>query len=373
MAKKDYYKILGITDEEKKLRGEDFDSLLKKKWKKLALKFHPDRYAGKSEEEKKQAEEKFKEIAEAYGVLSDKEKKERYDKFGDENATFDSGFSGFSTMDFDNFFKGFGFNPFNPFDDGANFKYEKRKGKDIKLNLTVTLEEIYNHATKKFSYERNEPCSHCHGSGLGKNGRVETCPTCQGKGYIIKTSRTGFAVMQQTTTCPTCHGTGEYIVNACSYCHGTGLERKTVTKNIQIPSGCCDGAYMPLVGGGNYCERADGDIGNLIIIFKIAKHKDFDIDPNNQYDLVTLIDVPVLDCIIGEKQSVKGIDGKMHKFDINKGTTDGNVYILKGLGMPKTNGTYGDLHIYIRQKMPRTISSDELNKIYELKKSSNFK
>ena len=340
MAKKDYYKILGVKND------ASIDEI-KKAFKKLALKFHPDRYAGKSEKEKKEAEEKFKEIAEAYGVLSDKEKKEKYDKFGDENATFDSGFSGFSTMDFDNFFKGFGFNPFNPFDDGANFKYEKRKGKDIKLNLTVTLEEIYNHATKKFSYERNEPCSHCHGSGLGKNGRVETCPTC--------------------------HGTGEYIVNACSYCHGTGLERKTVTKNIQIPSGCCDGAYMPLVGGGNYCERADGDIGNLIIIFKIAKHKDFDIDPNNQYDLVTLIDVPVLDCIIGEKQSVKGIDGKMHKFDINKGTTDGNVYILKGLGMPKTNGTYGDLHIYIRQKMPRTISSDELNKIYELKKSSNFK
>lgn len=276
-------------------------------------------------------------------------------------------------MDFDNFFKGFGFNPFNPFDDGANFKYEKRKGKDIKLNLTVTLEEIYNHATKKFSYERNEPCSHCHGSGLGKNGRVETCPTCQGKGYIIKTSRTGFAVIQQTTTCPTCHGTGEHIVNACSYCHGTGLERKTVTKNIQIPSGCCDGAYMPLIGGGNYCERADGDIGNLIIIFKIAKHKDFDIDPNNQYDLVTLIDVPVLDCIIGEKQSVKGIDGKMHKFDINKRTTDGNVYVLKGLGLPRTNGTYGDLHVYIRQKMPTTITSDELKKINELRKSSNFK
>lgn len=363
MAKKDYYKILGVN--------KDADEkTIKTAFRKMAVKFHPDKYAGKSEKEKKEAEDKFKEIAEAYNVLSDKEKKERYDKFGDENATFDSGFSGFGSMNFDNFFSGFGFNPFN---EGANFKYEKHKGKNIKLKLTVTLEEIYNHAIKQFTYERSEPCSHCHGSGLGQNGRVETCPTCHGKGYTITASRTGFAILQQMTTCPTCHGTGTHIVNPCSHCHGSGLERKSITKSIQLPTGCCDNSYINLTGCGNYYERAEGDIGDLTIIFNVAKHKDFDIDSNNPYDLITLIDIPVFDCIIGEKQEVKGLDGKMHTFNINKGTTDGNVYTIKGLGLPKTNSRYGDLHVYVKQKMPTTISSDELKKINDLRKLPNFK
>ena len=240
----------------------------------------------------------------------------------------------------------------------------------LKIGFSLNEAKIYLALLEKYPLNGYEVSKY---SGVARSLVYDCLDRLVSKGYVIKTSRTGFAVMQQTTTCPTCHGTGEHIVNACSYCHGTGLERKTVTKNIQIPSGCCDGSYMPLVGGGNYCERADGDVGNLIIIFKIAKHKDFDIDPNNRYDLVTLIDVPVLDCIIGGKQSLKGLDGKIHEFDINKGTTDGNVYILKGLGLPKSNGTYGNLHVYIRQKMPKTISFDELNKIYELKKSSNFK
>lgn len=367
MAKKDYYKILGVDK-------NVTDNELKKVFRKLALKYHPDKYTGKSEKEKKEAEDKFKEIAEAYNVLSDKDKRKKYDQFGDENADFDSNFSHFGGMNINDIFRHFarqaGFDPFN---DEANFKYEKRRGKDINLHITVTLEEIYNQSLKKFTYDRYEPCKDCHGSGLGKNGSVSTCSTCHGNGYVTQTTRNSFATMMQTIVCPTCHGTGEQIVNPCSTCHGSGLVRKSVTKTINIPMGCFDGAIMPMVGGGNYCERANGDIGNLNIIFSIEKHKDFDIDPKNRYDLITLIDVPVLDCIIGKPQQVKGIDGKMHTLLINKGTTDGNMYTIKGCGMPQTVGVYGDLHVYVRQKMPLNISDEEMKLINNLMKSKNFK
>lgn len=368
MAKKDYYKILGVD--------KDADAkAIKAAYKKLALRFHPDRYAGKSEKEQKEAEEKFKEVAEAYGVLSDEEKRKRYDQFGDENIDFDSGFGGFNGMDVNDIFEhfrrraGFGFDIFN---DEANFTTQERKGKDIKLRVNVTLEEIYNQSKKVITYERYEPCKVCHGSGLGKNGRVETCPTCHGSGQVVNVSRMGYATIQQVTVCPTCNGTGKNIVNPCKSCNGSGLERKTVKRTIQIPVGCCDNAYMPLIGGGNYCERAEGNIGNLIIIFKVERHKDFEINSNNKYDLDTLIDVPVLDCIIGKQQSIKTLDGKTYKFNIKQGTTDGNTYILRGKGLPTPNGSYGDLHIYIRQKMPTNISVDDIKKIEELRKSSNF-
>lgn len=369
MAKKDYYKILGVD------KNAD-EKTIKDAYRKLALRFHPDRYAGKSEAERKKAEDKFKEVAEAYGVLSDKEKRKRYDTYGDENADFDSGFEGFSGMNINDIFEhfrrssGFGFDIFN---DGANFKTETKKGRDIKLIVPVTLEEIYNRESKTITYERFEPCKTCHGSGLGKDGHISTCPTCGGRGSVVNMTRTGFATFQQVTVCPTCGGTGQTVINPCKSCKGTGLERKTVKRKIQIPIGCTDNAYMPLVGGGNYCERASGNIGNLIIIFKVQEHQNFDIDSNNKFDLVTLKDVPVLDCIVGSEQAVKGIDGKMHRFSINRGTTDGNTYILRGCGLPTPNGGYGDLHVYIRQKMPVNINSEEMNKINELRKSSNFR
>lgn len=369
MAKKDYYEILGVD------KNADAKAI-KNAYRKKAIQYHPDKFAGKSEKEQKKAEEKFKEIAEAYGVLSDEEKRRRYDQYGDENVDFDSGFGGFNGMNINDIFEhfrrssGFGFDIFN---DEANFKTtQEKKGRDIKLIVNVTLEEIYNRVSKVITYERYEPCKTCHGSGLGKNGRIDVCPTCHGRGSIVNTTRRGFTTFQQIAPCPTCNGTGKIVTNPCKSCNGSGLERRTVKKTIQIPVGCCDNSYMPLVGGGNYCERAEGNIGNLIIIFKVEKHADFDINTNSQYDLDTLVDVPVLDCITGGTQSFKGIDGKMHKFNISKGTTDGNVYLLKGCGLPTPNGRYGDLHIYVRQKMPTTISPDELKKIDELKKSKNF-
>lgn len=366
MAKKDYYSVLGVD-------RNASENDIKRAFKKLALKWHPDRFP--DEGEKKKAEEKFKEISEAYGVLSDADKRKRYDTYGDANFEGFSGFNG--TMNADEIFQefarqaGFGFGPFG-FSHGGR-AHEVKKGQNIRLNLTITLEEIYGQKSKQFTYERYEPCEHCNGSGLGKNGKIRTCPTCNGTGHVTTRQTFGYNTVMQTVTCPDCGGSGTKIENPCPYCNGSGLVRTKVTKEIRIPKGVFDKAMIDVPGGGNYYQRGEGEIGDLTIIFNIAKHDRFDVDPNSRYDLITLIDVPVIDCILGEKQTVIGIDNREHTVELKAGTTDGNMYVLKGLGLPTQNGSYGNLHVYVRQKMPQRLSNDEIEKLKELKKSKNFK
>lgn len=368
MAKKDYYDILGVD-------RNASENDIKKAFKKLALKWHPDKFP--DEAEKKKAEEKFKEIAEAYEILSNAEKRKKYDTYGD--ANFEGSFSGFGNMSADEIFRhftqqaGFGFSPFGFGGTSARYNEPKKKGQSIRLNLRVTLEEIYRQEIKRFSYERYEPCKHCHGSGLGKNGKVATCPTCNGTGHVTTTHSFGYSTVMQTVTCPDCGGSGITMENPCPHCHGSGLARTKVNKELKIPKGVCDKAMMEIEGGGNYCERGDGENGDLTIIFNIEKHSRFNIDPDNRYNLVAVIDVPVVDCILGEKQVVLGIDNREHAVEIKPGTTDGSMYILKGLGLPLQNGSYGDLHVYVRQKMPQRLSNDEISKLKELKKCKNFK
>lgn len=365
MAKKDYYEILGVdknvTDDE-----------LKKVWKKLAVKYHPDKYADKSEEERKEAEEKFKEIAEAYDVLSDKEKRRKYD-MGDMNMEF----GGFGDMAYDDIIRNFmRMNDFDPFLNtrfgGRNYQKVK-KGSDINLKMTITLDDIYNQREKEIKCTGCQVCSHCNGTGFGENGRIDVCPRCNGTGSITNVKRNGYTVFQQITQCPDCNGTGIKVVNPCSHCHGTGLEKTKLTKKIKIPAGCFDFATYQLPNQGNPSERKDGINGDLNIVFVIDKNSPYLLDPNNVYNIITELEVPVLDCIVGEKESIKCIDGKTRVFSIEKGTTNGKTYRLKGCGMPDGNGGYGDMIVYIKQKMPTKISNDELKKINELRESKNFK
>lgn len=367
MANKDYYSILGVN-------RNASESEIKSAFRKLSLKYHPDRQVGKSESEKKEAENKFKEIAEAYSVLSDKDKKKQYDTYGSVNS---QDFSSMNTGDiFDFFRRKAGFNPFNDDDffSGFNFRHTNKKvqnkGKTIKLNVYVTVKEIYNHSYKKINYERYEPCSHCNGSGLEYGGKIDTCPQCHGSGMVMNKYRQGFAFIQQSSVCPTCHGSGKIITNPCKYCNGTGIERKNTAKTIQIPLNCLNNSYTILQNEGNYCERCDGEIGDLMIIFKVDDNMFSIIDET--YDIGTTKIVSVIDCILGGKQTIECVDGKTYNFDINVGTTDGTIYLLKGKGLLKPNGTYGNMNIKIKQVMPSYLTKSDINLLEKLKSSKTF-
>ena len=213
--RKDYYKILGITDAEKKLQGNDFVDVVKTKYRKLALKLHPDKQQGKSDKERSEAEEKFKEVSEAYDVLSDQQKRQEYD-----NPM--SGFGGFG-----------GFGGFDPFDMMSEFGFGSRnrgpiKGQNMRIKINVSLLELYNGVTRKIKYNRNGICKKCGGSGKTSNTRVEKCPHCNGTGQFV--TRNGF--VQTITTCPNCGGKGTWLVNPCTECHGNGLSVEEVELEI---------------------------------------------------------------------------------------------------------------------------------------------
>lgn len=372
MSKKDYYKVLELSDSDKRLQGKEFEDKLKKNYRKLSMKYHPDRNNNKSEKEKKEAEEKFKDCVEAYEVLSDTQKRQHYDMYGTmDGSQFNSG--GFGSMsdvmrEFMRHAGGFGF---NPFEDEPRRKYYK--GKDVKVNVTLTLEELYNGGKRDVTYNKEKACPHCKGSGLGEGGKVDKCPHCNGSGYVVRVMQHGFAVVQQQTTCPHCNGSGEAIVNPCKHCGGTGSLRDKHTITIEIPNGVVDSSYITIQGQGNHCIRSMGADGDLILIFNIKEHKDFDVSSTNIYNLVTLLEVPILECITGGECEVKGIDGKTYKTQIKPNTEQGTTIRLKGLGLRKQNGQRGDLDVLIKHKFPTTLNSEERNKIEELKQSQNFK
>lgn len=383
MAKKDYYKILELTEEDKKLVGEDFIKCVKGNYRKLCKQFHPDKFANKSDAEKKEAEEKFKEITEAYDVLTDPKKKQQYEQFGTSGGFNFEGFGNTGMDDIDemlNRFRGGGFG--SPFGggfgfgmDGFGFQQQQptgpRKPQPLKLKLHVTIEDIYNGASKKIRYKRMVPCSHCDGNGYEAGGRVEICPVCGGVGQVVHTERNGNMMFQQTVPCSHCGGTGTVVTNPCKHCNGSGRVVTTEELDIQIPAGAIDGATFALAGKGNYAERSKTIVGDMVILLIVDPHERFVIA--NQYDLYTTIDVPVLDCITGCKTEVSLFGGKKVSVEIPKFTKEGKILRLNGLGMPLGNGGRGSLLIEVKQKFPKDISRSEEKLIKELKESKNFK
>lgn len=359
--KKDYYKILGITDDEKKLQGEEFEKVLKNKYHKLALKWHPDKC--RDESKKQEYEDRFKEIAEANEVLGDKEKRSQYDNpFS--GFSFD-GFGGRNPFDMYDF----GFNPFDHFNFGNSRKQQNRviKGQSIRINVPLTLEEIFNGAKKTIKYSCLDICPDCKGNGMGPNSKIESCPHCGGQGSVFQQN----GVMQVISTCPHCGGQGTKIINPCSKCQGNGVVKSEKQTELNIPKGVGEGFTLTVEGGGNPPIGTQGVNGDLLVVISEIEHPKFVRRGN---DLLFEMEVPIIDAILGCDAQVETIDKKRLSTKLDQGIDDGaNIrFVNKGLPIYGTN-RFGHMIGIIRTIKPKKLNKREQELLKQLKEEENFK
>lgn len=369
--KKDYYEILGVS---RNATPEE----IKRAYRKLALQYHPDRHPP---EKRKWAEEKFKEISEAYEVLMDPEKRRLYDMYGAEGVQQTFRDRGFTWQDFTHFddlydiLKDFGFGSF--FEDLFRFfgvrpeervrtrrETLKERGEDIRVRLRLSLEDLSKGVEKRIRLERYEPCDGCGGTG-SRTGRVVTCPTCHGTGMVRKVTRTIFGQFIQTSTCPTCNGTGYTMENPCPRCNGTGRIRRKVELKITIPKGMREGQYITLRGEGHAGLRG-GPRGDLLVYVEEKPHPVFKRKGDDIY-----IEVPISfsKAALGGEVEVPTVDGGRAKFKIPGGTQSGTMFRLKGRGMPKLGGGHGDMFVKVVVKVPEKLTpelKELLNKLREI-------
>ncbi len=370
MAKRDYYEVLGV---DKKASAAD----IKKAYRKIAIKYHPDRQGDKSDAEKKEAEEKFKEAAEAYAVLSDEQKRQQYDQFGFDGPNFGGGggFGGFGgaggfSMDdiFDMFGDVFGGRGgFGGFGGGA--RQQIHRGSDLKLRVRLNLKEVATGVTKKFKVRKDVRCSSCHGTG-GEG--VETCKTCRGSGVVVKQQQSIFGMMQTQSVCPTCGGEGKTIKNKCPKCNGEGVERGEEVVEINIPAGVQDGMVVNAPGKGN-AGRRNGQPGDIKVFIEEEPNDTFVRDGKDLiYNL--LLDFPT--AALGGDVNIPTIEGGQLKLKIEPGTQPGKTLRLRGKGLPAVQGYgygNGDILVNISVYVPRTLSKDEKSALEKMKDSENFK
>lgn len=365
MAKRDYYEVLGVTKNAS-------DDEIKKAYKKMAIKYHPDRNPGD-----KEAEEKFKEAAEAYDVLRDPQKRARYDQFGPEGVNGAGGFGGQSmNMDdifsmFGDIFGGHGFGGFGGgFGGGGRAHKPQFRGGDLRLKVRLNLQEIATGVTKKFKVKKKVTCTHCHGSGAEGAGATEQCPTCHGSGYVVKTQQSIFGMMQTQSVCPTCGGEGTVIKNKCKTCGGEGVVNGEEVIEVKIPAGVADGMVVNVPGKGHAARRG-GVPGDIQVYIEEEPSNELLREDNNLiYNL--LLDVPT--AALGGSAEIPTIDGKV-KIKIDPGTQPGKVVRLRGKGLPAVQGYgygVGDLIVNISVYIPETLSKDEKKAMEAMQKSDNF-
>ena len=367
--KRDYYEVLGVS---KSATPEE----LKKAYRKLALQYHPDRNPGD-----KEAEEKFKEAAEAYEVLSNPEKRQRYDQFGFAGMGGAGGYGG-QGMSMDDIFSHFGdiFADFGLGDlFGGGFRSGfggssrsggavKERGGNIRVKVKMNLQEIEKGAKKKIKVSKYVTCDHCHGSG-SSDGATDTCPTCKGRGQVVRTVSSLFGQMQTASTCPNCGGTGRIIKNKCSHCHGDGIVKGEEVIEIEIPAGVGEGMQLTLRGKGGAGPH-NGINGDLYVLIEEEAHPDFERDGSN---LIYSLFITVPEAILGTDAEVPTVSGKV-RVKIAPGTQSGKVLRLRGKGLPVVNGYgNGDLLVYVNVWIPKKVTKDDEKLLQELNKSESFK
>ena len=359
--KKDYYDILGITEEEKKLSGTDFSNVCKKKYRNAAMKFHPDRWVNGTEEEKKNAEEKFKEISEANEVLSDPQKRQMYD-----NGGFEFNADGFDPFEmFRNMPGGFGHGFSDIFEGMFNGgrQQKARHGSNIQTEITISLEEAFKGGEYQVNVSRNKSCVHCNGTGSA-DGKFSTCPYCNGSGHLTKTIQRGpgaFQMMQ--SICPHCNKSGKKITTPCSHCNGRGLETVSTVETINIPKGISDGMTIAFTGMGN--DSTDNGIpGALYVTVNVLPHSYF-TRTADELNLIHYDDVPFNECLLGFKKEYMAIDGTKVVVDAPELTPHGKAFIFKGKGMPhpQNPNIVGDYAVIINHKLPKKLTKEQKEKL----------
>lgn len=374
--KRDYYEVLGVSKTAS-------DQEIKSAYRKLAIKYHPDKHVNDSEADKKSAEEHFKEAAEAYEVLSDPQKRQRYDQYGHAGMSGAGGFSGgFTDMNdifshFGDLFEswgmgggmGGGFSSF--FGGGSRGGQRVRRGSDLRVKVVLTLEEIATGVEKKIKVRKLVECPTCHGSG-SSDGAVDQCPTCHGAGHVVRSQRSIFGMMQVQEECPTCHGEGKIIRNKCSKCNGEGVVRDEEIITIKIPAGVSGGMQIPIQGKGNAAPRG-GVPGDLIVLVEESEHKDL-IREGNDLVYNLLLDMPT--AVLGGQVKIPTLNGEA-KITIAPGTQPGKVLRMRGKGLPvidqyaRQYGT-GDLLINVGVYIPERLNKEEKKLIEQLQDSENI-
>ena len=381
MAKRDYYEVLGV---DKKASAAD----IKKAYRKIAIKYHPDRQGDKSDAEKAEAEEKFKEAAEAYAVLSDEQKRQQYDQFGFNGpgglggGGFD-GFGGGAGFSMDDIFSMFGdiFGGRSGFSSGfggggggfggfgGSARQQVHRGSDLRLKVRLNLQEVATGVTKKFKVRKDITCSSCHGSG---GSGLETCSTCHGSGMVLKQQQSIFGMMQTQSVCPTCNGEGKIIKNKCPKCNGEGIEHGEEIVEINIPAGVQDGMIVNAPGKGN-AGRRNGVPGDIKVFIEEERNNTFVREGKDLiYNLV--LDFPT--AALGGDVEIPTVEGGKLKMKIEPGTQPGKTLRLRGKGLPAVQGYgygNGDILVNISVFVPKNLSKDERKAIESLRDAENFK
>lgn len=362
MAKRDYYEILGITNSADQAE-------IKKAYRKIAIKFHPDKNP-----DDPAAEEKFKEAAEAYEVLSNAEKRQRYDRFGHQGVNGGGGFSGDMNMEdifsqFGDIF-GSGGSPFDSFFGGKSGRggSRRRKGSNLRIKLKLTLEEIANGVEKKIKVKRYVTCSTCDGNGAKNGTSLENCSTCGGSGQVRKVVNTMLGQMVSSSTCPVCQGEGKIVTDKCDTCKGDGRMLQEEVIPIKIPAGVSEGMQLSMSGKGNVPSRG-GIPGDLLIV--IEEEVD-DVLKREGTNIIYDLYINFADAALGTTVEVPTIDGKV-KIKLEPGTQSGKILRLRGKGIKDLNGyDQGDQLIYVNVWTPKQLSKEEKDMLETFRLSPNF-
>ena len=352
MANRDYYDVLGVSK-------TDNDEEIRRAFRKMAMQYHPDR------NKEAGAEDKFKEINEAYQVLSDSKKRAQYDSFGRAGMGANGGFD--RPFDGSDVFGGFG-DIFDSFfgDASGRRTREAQRGGDINQRVSLSFEESIFGAERQVNVTRLEKCQRCSGAGNEPGTAINKCPTCRGSGQVRRAQRSIFGQFAQITTCTTCRGAGKVIEKSCNICRGAGQERRERKISVKIPAGVDDGMQVRLTGEGDI-GSGGGPAGNLYVHLTVKEHQIFQRDGN---DLIYFMPLNVAEAALGVEKYVPTLDGEDEKLKVPQGTQPGAEFRIKGKGVPHLNlNRRGDLRILVDLKVPNRLNAEQRALLEQLARS----